>query len=134
MPIVMREITERFVVALGELHRSGDAAQLAELFADDAPLSKVGMPSEQRGKDGARVFWQQYRETFDAVDVSYRNTVLGDGIAVLEWTSWGTLRNGTDFSYDGVSVLEASGADIEAFRTYYDTAAFLGRSGQHVKV
>jgi ketosteroid isomerase-like protein len=51
--------------------------------------------------------------------------VTEDGIAYLEWTSQGTLPDGTDFSYDGVSVLEPRGETIDAFRTYYDTAAFL---------
>jgi hypothetical protein len=35
------------------------------------------------------------------------------------------LRDGTAFSYDGVSVLESHSDTIDAFRTYYDTAAFL---------
>ena len=30
-----------------------------------------------------------------------------------------------DFRYDGVSVSEADGETIDAFRTYYDTSAFL---------
>ena len=37
------------------------------------------------------------------------------------------MSNGTDFRYEGVSVLEAHGESIDSFRTYYDTAAFLGR-------
>jgi hypothetical protein len=37
--------------------------------------------------------------------------------------SRGTLTDGTKFSYDGVSVLEASGETVDKFRTYYDTAA-----------
>lgn len=121
----MEKLTERFVSALGDLHRSRDVDPLVDLFADDATLSKVGMSHSERGKQGARTFWLQYRGVFDSIDASFRHTVIGDGISVLEWTSEGTLSDGTDFRYDGVSVLEARGDAIEAFRTYYDTAAFL---------
>jgi hypothetical protein len=48
-----------------------------------------------------------------------------DNLAYLEWTSQGTLRDGTNFRYDGVSALESNNDEIGAFRTYYDTAAFL---------
>jgi len=53
--------------------------------------------------------------------------VIDDDIAYLEWTSTGTLADGADFGYDGVSVLESTGDTIETFRTYYDTAAFLDK-------
>ena len=58
-------------------------------------------------------------------DADFRHTVTDDELAYLEWTSKGTLHDGTEFSYDGVSVLESRGGAITAFRTYYDTAAFL---------
>ena len=98
---------------------------LVGLFGDDAELSKAGMPHGMHGKDGARTFWTQYRRVFGEIDASFRHTVTEDGIAYLEWTSKGTLADGTDFSYDGVSVLESRTGTIDAFRTYYDTAAFL---------
>lgn len=88
-------------------------------------LSKAGMPHEQHGKDGARTFWEQYRRVFGEIEASFQHTVTEDGIAYLEWTSRGTLADGTEFSYDGVSVLESHTDTIDAFRTYYDTAAFL---------
>ncbi len=57
-------------------------------------------------------------DLFDQIDASFKHTVTDDGIACLEWTSNGTLADGSEFSYDGVSVLEASGDTIDAFRTY----------------
>ncbi len=124
-PLGMQEMAQRFVAALGDLHRNRDVEPLVDLFADDATLSKVGMPHQERGKQGARAFWQQYREVFGSIDASFRHTASGDGIAFLEWTSEGTLSDGSDFRYDGVSVLHTRGDAIDAFRTYYDTAAFL---------
>ncbi|WP_292988666.1 nuclear transport factor 2 family protein [Mycobacterium sp.] len=118
-------MTQQFVAALDELHHRREVDALVELFADDATLDKVGMPRGEEGKDGARAFWEQYRAVFDDIEASFRHRVDGDDIAFLEWTSKGTLRDGTAFSYDGVSVLESNGDTINAFRTYYDTAAFM---------
>ena len=121
----MDDLTQKFVNALGELHGGDDVEPLVALFTDDATLNKAGMPHGQSGKDGARTFWEQYRRVFGEIDSTFHNVVTGDGIAFLEWTSTGTLTNGSAFSYDGVSVLEFGGDEIEAFRTFYDTAAFL---------
>jgi hypothetical protein len=76
----MADMTEKFVTALSELHKNREVGPLVELFADDATLNKAGIPHGEEGKDGARTFWEQYREVFD---------------------------------------------EIGAFRTHYDTAAFL---------
>jgi ketosteroid isomerase-like protein len=121
----MKDMTQQFVAALDELHQQREVGALVELFGDDATLDKAGMPRGEQGKDGARVFWEQYRDVFDDIDASFRHRVDGDDVAFLEWTSTGTLRDGTAFSYDGVSVLESHSDTIDAFRTYYDTAAFL---------
>ena len=120
------ETLQRFVDALEKLHSSGDVDAIADLFADDATLNKVPTPHEEHGKDGARTFWQQYRDGFDTVEATFRHRMESDGVAFLEWTSRGSLKGGNDFEYDGVSVLEIDGDDVTAFRTYYDTSAFLG--------
>lgn len=122
---IMHDLTKRFVSALDDLHRDGNVGRLVELFGDGATLNKAGMPHGQHGKDGARTFWQQYRRVFDQIDATFGHIVTDDGIAYLEWTSHGTLADGSEFGYDGVSVLESDGDTIRAFRTYYDTAAFL---------
>lgn len=121
----MDDLTDRFVAALEQLHRHRDAEPLVELFAEDATLDKAGVPHGERGRDGARVFWQQYRDVFNDIESEFRYRVTGDDLSYLEWTSKGSLRDGADFQYDGVSVLESGGDAITAFRTYYDTAAFL---------
>ncbi len=123
----MQAITEQFIAALADLHRNRESGLLVDLFAEDATLSRVGMPQQDHGKQGAREFWQRYRDVFDAIDTTFLHVANDDRVAFLEWTSEGTLRDGSDFRYQGVSVLEADGDLIDAFRTYYDTAAFVGR-------
>jgi ketosteroid isomerase-like protein len=121
----MEVITQRFVAALDELHRDRTVSPLVDLFGEEATLSKIGIAHKQRGREGARTFWQQYRDVFDTVDAIFRQTAVGDDTAFLEWTSAGTLRDGNDFHYDGVSVLVTDGNAISAFRTYYDPTVFL---------
>ncbi|WIM87483.1 nuclear transport factor 2 family protein [Candidatus Mycobacterium wuenschmannii] len=123
----MQAITEQFVAALADLHRNRESGPIVDLFAEDAKLSKVGMPHHDQGKQGAREFWQRYREVFDAIDATFQRVATDDRVAFLEWTSEGTLKDGSDFRYQGVSVLEAEGDLIDSFRTYYDTAAFVDK-------
>ena len=126
----MHDLTQKFVDALEHLHRDRDVQPLVELFGDDATLTKAGLPQTHRGKEGAREFWQQYRDDFESVDASFHHTVTDDGIAYLEWTSSGSLKSGKEFRYDGVSVLQGSEDAIDGFRTYYDTTAFLPAGAQ----
>jgi hypothetical protein len=62
----------------------------------DAGPTKAGIPHGQHGNDGARTFWQQHRDVFDSIEASFSHTVTDDGVANLEWSSEGTLRDGTD--------------------------------------
>jgi hypothetical protein len=127
VPTTMQAITEQFVAALADLHRNRESGPLVDMFSEDATLSKVGMPHQDQGKQGAHDFWERYRDVFDAIDATFHRIAGDERVAFLEWTSEGTLKDGSDFSYQGVSVLEAEGDLIDSFRTYYDTAAFVGR-------
>ena len=111
----MTDRTQRFVTALQELHQNREVDQLVDRFADDATLNKAGIPHGQKGKDGARTFWREYRDVFDDIDATFTHTVTDDDLAYLEWTSQGTLRDGTDFHYDGIIVLESQNDEIGAF-------------------
>jgi len=124
----MRELTDRFIDALHRLHADRDVEPLAALFADDATLSKLGDHNEEQGPDGARRFWADYRNVFDAIEATFTHTTSSDTSVALEWTSTGSLANGRSFSYAGVSVLEGDGSSITGFRTYYDSAAFVGEA------
>lgn len=120
----MQELTERFIDALHRLHADGDVEPMAALYADDAQLSKLSRKDEGRGPEGARRFWQAYRDVFGEIEATFTHTVQGQDSVALEWTSTGTLQGGGPISYEGVSVLEGE-ETITAFRTYYDSAAFV---------
>ena len=47
------------------------------------------------------------------------------GLGVLEWTASGRLPGGREIPYRGVSLLDVQGGKVSAFRTYYDSAAFV---------
>ena len=47
---------------------------------------------------------------------------------MLEWTSRGRLAHGTEFAYDGVSVVEYEDGEVRRFRAYFDPTAL----GHHV--
>lgn len=120
----MRELTDRFIEALQQLHTGSDASALADLFSETAILSKLGTQHEAHGPEGARSFWQEYRAVFDSIEATFNHSVADDHSVALEWTSDGSLADGRPFSYAGVSVLEGDGRQLTGFRTYYDSAAF----------
>lgn len=121
----MRELTEKFISALHQLHQDRDVTELASLFSTDATLAKLGDQHEASGVDGARQFWQDYRSVFDDIKATFTHTVADQGSVALEWVSDGSLASGRPFSYRGISVLEGDGEVITGFRTYYDSAAFV---------
>ena len=43
----------------------------------------------------------------------------------MEWTATGQLKGGADLAYQGVSIIEIDANQVSAFRTYYDSAAFV---------
>jgi hypothetical protein len=73
-----------------------------------------------------REFWQSYRDNFDRIESKFRNEIITDSTAALEWTSTGTSSDGKEFQYDGVSILEIDGDKITRFHAYFD-ANQLGR-------
>lgn len=124
----MRELTDRFLSALSHLHAERDASALVELFGPEATLAKLGDHNEAQGPEGARRFWQEYRAVFDDIEATFTHTIGDHDSVALEWTSQGSLADGSAFSYAGISVLEGDGETITAFRTYYDSAAFVGHN------
>jgi ketosteroid isomerase-like protein len=51
---------------------------------------------------------------------SFRNVIVSDGRAALEWTTTGTSAAGVPISYEGVSILEMADGKITRFRAYFD--------------
>ena len=125
----MHELTERFADALRRIDSDRDTGPMLELTDDDAVLTKLDGNHTASGKDGAKTFWEDYRNVFGGLETTFTHTVVGEDIAALEWTSTGTLRSGRPFEYNGVTVIQGDDEKVSGVRTYYDSAAFLQESG-----
>lgn len=125
----MHNLTERFTEALHRIDTDRDTDAMVELTADDAELMKLDGNHAASGKDGAKTFWEDYRNVFGDLETTFTHTVVGEDIAALEWTSTGTLRSGRPFEYNGVTVIQGDDEKVSGVRTYYDSAAFLQESG-----
>ncbi len=121
----MHNLTERFAEALHRIDADRDTGPMLELTADDAELMKLDGNHRASGKEGAKTFWEDYRDVFGDLETTFTHTVVGEDIAALEWTSTGTLSNGRPFEYNGVTVIQGDGEVVTGVRTYYDSAAFL---------
>jgi hypothetical protein len=113
------QIAQSFIDALARLESERDLAPIVATFADTCDVGNVLVPE----------FWTEYREAFGEVRSSFRNIVVSDGRAALEWTTEGTSPSGEPFRYDGVSILEVEEGRIARFRAYFDPAS-LGRQLQ----
>ncbi len=118
--------TEQFIGALAALERDRDVETITALFAPESEIGNLITPRHFSGPDGAREFWQAYRATFGEVASEFRNVIMGDGSAALEWTTSGTSSQGGPIMYSGVSVLEFTDGKISRFWAYFDPGA-LGR-------
>ena len=125
----MHSMTERFTAALHTIDSDRDVAPMLELTGDDAELMKLDERNETSGKDGAKAFWEDYRNVFGDLETTFTNSVIGETSAALEWTSTGTLRSGSPFTYRGVTVIEGDEDRLTGVRTYYDSAAFVQKTG-----
>lgn len=123
-------VVQRFIDGLHELEKTGDPAALIETYAEESETSNVASERTFSGKEGARDFWRRYRGSFGEAHSEFRNVIVGEDRAALEWTTAGTGANGDPFEYDGVSVLQLSGSGDDAavtrFRAFFDSA-HLGR-------
>ncbi|MBZ4419202.1 nuclear transport factor 2 family protein [Myxococcus sp. RHSTA-1-4] len=114
------ERAQRFVDALSRLEESGDVEGIVSLFSDDAQVSNVASPRVLSGKDGARLFWTEYKGMLGQVKSTFRNMIeAGDRVA-LEWETQGTARNGAAIAYEGVSIIEWDGDLVRRFYAYFD--------------
>lgn len=115
---------QAFMDALQTLEQNNDPETLAALFTDDASLVRMTHKTYE-GHDDIRRFWSEYLEPFDDLATEFYNVTEDDDGAVLEWETKGSLKGGKPIHYRGVSSLSFSGDKVGAFRTYYDSAAFL---------
>ena len=120
----MANLTETFMQALQQTEQSGDPSGLVELFADGSTLQNLTTRTWE-GKEGAGQFWQTYLDNFASIRSEFSQNADTGSYGVMEWTGKGELKNGQPIEYRGVSIIEHDGQQVSAFRTYYDSAAFL---------
>ena len=112
-----QETAKKFVEALHKLEAERDLETIVGLFGEN---SKVGNVVTGDKNLDASQFWQSYRDNFDRVESTFRNEIITENRAALEWTSKGTSSDGNEFEYDGVSILETEGEKISRFHAYFD--------------
>ena len=122
----MSAVSDRFVAALHHLDEHADTGPMVGLTAPGAVLRKLDRHQEETGPEGARAFWDEYRSVFDTISTEFTATLDGPGGSSLEWVSRGTLRDGAELTYSGVTVIDVAGDQVTGVRTYYDSAAFVG--------
>ncbi len=119
-----------FADALQQFEQDGDLDTFIRVFTDDAELLRPEQRSGETGSAGAKAFWQAYLDQFGEIRSTFSRVVEAGNLGELEWSSSGTLGNGTDVEYEGVSLLEfAEDGRVSRFATYYDTAALSARLG-----
>lgn len=121
--------TQTFMDALGELERTRSADTIVALFSEEATLERLNHRSYE-GRADTRAFWESYLSPFADVATEFFNVTEDDDGAVLEWVSKGHLQGGKEIEYRGSSSLSFAGDEIESFRTYYDSAAFLNEGAK----
>jgi ketosteroid isomerase-like protein len=114
------ETTQQFIEALQVLERDSDPTAMLDLFMENSEAGNIVSTREFIGVEGAREFWETYRNSFGEVDSTFRNVIVSNGRAALEWTTTGTSPAGTPIAYEGVSILEIADGRITRFRAYFD--------------
>ena len=115
-----KEVADGFVEALRELEENCNVAALVEIHTEDCEMGNVSVPETFSGHDGLREFWKEYRKTFGEMKSEFRNVIVADDRAALEWTTKAS-SNGDAVSYDGVSILEIADYKVRRFMAYFDT-------------
>ena len=115
------DLAKKFIEALGKLESERDLETISSLFDDECEIGNVVTADNKTGIEGARQFWQSYRANFGEIKSTFRNQIITDKTAALEWQSEGTSADGNSFSYEGVSILEFGGdGKISRFHAYFD--------------
>jgi ketosteroid isomerase-like protein len=114
------ETTRQFIDALQVLERDRDPTGITNLFTENSEVGNIVSSRDFIGLAGAREFWETYRDTFGEVASTFRNVIVSDGRAALEWTTMGTSAAGAPISYEGVSILEMADGKITRFCAYFD--------------
>ena len=121
------ELAKEFSQALHAVDRreQGAIERIAGMYSPEARITNAALKlagEERNGLDGARVFWEQYQNSFREASTAFFELTCSERGAGLFWTTKGTDAAGDSFSYDGVSLLVFDDEGrITLFRGYYDT-------------
>lgn len=113
------DTAKKFIDALHRLESERDLETIVSLFADDCDINNVVTVDNDKKHDAGK-FWQAYRDNFGEVKSTFRNEIITENRAALEWTTTGTSSEGHEFEYEGVSILEIDGDKITRFFAYFD--------------
>jgi len=114
------ETAKKFINALHKLETDRDLETIVGLFSKDCEINNVVTVDHDNQKTDAGKFWQAYRDSFGKVKSTFRNEIIIENRAALEWTTTGTSSEGNQFKYEGVSILEIDGDKITRFFAYFD--------------
>jgi ketosteroid isomerase-like protein len=128
--VARTNLAETFMQTLQQTEVLGDVDPLVDLFADTADLSNLAMTQPLHGRENIRQFWQNYLSVFDRIQSRFTHVSEGNGTITLEWISEGNLVSCESIRYRGVSILETHNGQVQHFRTYYDSAAFLPQNAR----
>ncbi|MFN7140538.1 MAG: nuclear transport factor 2 family protein [Limisphaerales bacterium] len=116
--------SQTFIRSLQESEQSHNPEPLLRLFADQCTLTRLNSDEPYNGRDGAKLFWDEYLGLFREIRSRFTNVIESGNTAVLEWDAEGRFETGEPIHYRGVSIVEFDGDKVRKFRTYYDSAPF----------
>jgi steroid delta-isomerase-like uncharacterized protein len=109
------------LAAYGEAWSSGDAAQVAALYTEDAVREDIPTGITSRGRAEIEAFATGLFETDADVRLVVTDGFVGETWAVVEWTFTGTREEtGGGVTFRGASVLELEDGLIRQESDYYD--------------
>ncbi len=113
-------MTEQFIEALNDIEKNKNYDKMLALYTDSSETGNVGLTESLKGLDGAKEFWQSYRDSFNDVNSTFSNKIESGGVIALEWTTEFNREDGEDSSYRGVSLIETDGDKIKRFFAYFN--------------
>src|SRR5918995_6956647 len=109
------------LAAYGEAWSSGDAAQVAALYTEDAVREDVPTGITSRGRAEIEALAAGLFETDADVRLVVTDGFAGETWAVVEWTFTGIRQEtGGEVTFRGASVLELEDSQIRQETDYYD--------------
>src|SRR5215211_4535180 len=105
----------------GEAWSSGDAAQVAALYTEDALREDVPTGTTSHGRAEIEALATGLFKTDADVRLEVTDGFVGESWAVVEWTFTGTRdESGSEVTFRGASVLELEDGLIREETDYYD--------------